>query len=138
MGNVTIDQVSEALVNEYNRLERKMVEDNNASTDAWYISYRQRNGDFVAEYIADVDEEWCGISELSEFVVEGLGTIAKVYEEGGEDQGSHAEVVFSVTQEDGEVQYFKKEGSYASYDGYYWDGDFEEVSVRTKVVTYYA
>lgn len=49
---------------------------------------------------------------------------------GGEGDGDTAWVVFKVGD-----QYFQKDGYYASYDGFYWDGDLYQVESYQKVVT---
>jgi hypothetical protein len=55
-------------------------------------------------------------------------------ETGGEGSAEHIWLVFSVTNGDS-VQYFKKTGYYASYDGSNWDGALVEVEPFEKTVT---
>lgn len=69
--------------------------------------------------------------------VPGLGVVTVVENVGGEDQGSHAHLVFRVLPEDGPVRYFRVNGYYSSYDGTEWDGDLYEVFPRIKSITVY-
>lgn len=64
-----------------------------------------------------------------------LGRLAVADEFGGMDQGSDYWVVVSLTAPDGTVQYFKKDGWYASHDGGYLDGDLYEVESYERTVT---
>lgn len=60
-------------------------------------------------------------------------TVSAVYmdgESGGEGSGESVWLVFKVG-----VQYFKKTGYYASYDGTSWDGDVTEVRRRQVTVS---
>lgn len=56
---------------------------------------------------------------------------------GGEGQGDHQHIVFKTTDVLNDVQYWKKEGYYNSYDGGEWDGDFGQVTPIERVVTFY-
>jgi len=73
--------------------------------------------------------------------VPGLGDVTSVTFHGGEGQGDYAEVVLKVVFLDGVCRateaYYRKQGSYASFDGFYWDGDFERVEPRQKTITVY-
>lgn len=62
-----------------------------------------------------------------------FGKLWEVNHEGGEGQGEYAEVIFTV---DGR-RFFRKTGSYYSYDGYWWDGPFREVFPKQKTITVY-
>lgn len=62
-----------------------------------------------------------------------FGKLWVTHREGGSDQGSYAEIVFTVDNR----RFFRKLGYYSSYDGYEWDGKFREVQAKQKVVTYY-
>jgi hypothetical protein len=64
-----------------------------------------------------------------------LGRLARVAEYGGMDLGSDYWVVVSLTNADGNVQYFRKSGWYASHDGGYLDNETEEVFPYEKTVT---
>lgn len=65
------------------------------------------------------------------------GVTYRVVEDfGGEGLGDTRYIVIAV--EDGNsVQYFRKDGYYASYDGSTWDGDFREVKAEQKTITVY-
>lgn len=56
-------------------------------------------------------------------------------ETGGEGSGEYIWQVWSATDADGNVQYFRKTGYYMSYEGSTWDGDLIEVVPFEKTVT---
>lgn len=57
---------------------------------------------------------------------------------GGEGMGDHAHVVYSVRpQNSDDMQYFRIDGYYTSYDGTDWDGELYEVKLTTRTVTFY-
>lgn len=58
--------------------------------------------------------------------------VKSVQQIGGMDEGSYAAVIVEVAG-----RTFRKQGSYYSHDGYYWDGDFSEVTLKTKIVSVY-
>lgn len=67
--------------------------------------------------------------------IEGLGTVTQIEVEGGEGEGDHYHVVFSITNALGETTNFRKEGHYSSYDGVDWDyGDFFEAFPVSRTV----
>jgi hypothetical protein len=78
--------------------------------------------------------KWGYIEELD---IPGVGTLRRVADFGGEGQGDDFWVVFSITDAEGGVRYFKKPGYYASYDGGYLDGDLLEVRPVERVVAFY-
>lgn len=82
-------------------------------------------------------EFWHEGYEHGPFVVEGLGTLSYVTgEHGGEGSAEYIWQVWSVVNLDtDEIQYFKKDGYYASYDGSNWDGEIYEVEPFEKTVT---
>lgn len=63
-------------------------------------------------------------------LVPGLGVVTVVdHIGGGEGDGYYMAIVLRV--EDSETtRYFRKEGSYDSWEGGDWDGDFEEVAPK--------
>lgn len=68
--------------------------------------------------------------------VKDLGTVRVVQYEGGEGKGDEALMVFEIT--DGKTtRWFRKEGGYASYDGFDWDGEFRETHPVTREVVFY-
>lgn len=80
-------------------------------------------------------EFWHEGEENGPFELPEFGTLAYVDgEHGGEGSGENIWQVWSVTADD-EVQYFRKQGYYASYDGSNWDGDLYEVEPFEKTVT---
>jgi hypothetical protein len=58
-----------------------------------------------------------------------------VGETGGEGSAEYIWQVWSVTDGEGNTQFFKKEGYYMSYDGSNWDGSLFEVVPFEKTVT---
>lgn len=94
----------------------------------------QKDGTF---YTVDM-QEWTDIKyELNQPVKTPIGIFERVAEHGGMDQGSEYWVVISVTQDDGTVQYFRRDGYYASHDGGYLDGATIEVTPIEKTITVY-
>lgn len=86
---------------------------------------------------SDVDEDDIDWSESSYAWSEedpydtGFGKLWVYSEEGGEGQGDYAEIIYTV---DGR-RFFRKQGSYYSYDGFDWDGPFREVFPKEKTIT---
>jgi hypothetical protein len=82
------------------------------------------------------DEGWSAWEEHAEdpVMVEGLGPVRHVTSQGGEDQGSHYEAVYEVT-EGPNKGFYKKEGRWVSHDGLYWEGDFSATKQVEKTVT---
>jgi hypothetical protein len=79
---------------------------------------------------------WFGKND-SEFVP-GLGTVKVVDTVGGsEGDGEYMHVVVEVVSADGSVAYFKKTGTYDSWDSNDWDGDLEQVQPVSKTITVY-
>jgi len=69
--------------------------------------------------------------------VEGIGEIVEVYQEGGENQGSHWESVKHLVDQD---MYVKVVGWYSSYSGTdfdSYDNDLRIVTPKEKVITVY-
>lgn len=92
------------------------------------------------------DEVVDGVLEGSEFWNEGEDSDAIKLDEnhtaeflagetGGEGSAEYIWQVWKVTDAEGNVQYFKKEGYYMSYDGSNWDGTLFEVEPFEKTVT---
>ena len=81
-----------------------------------------------------VDGDWCELKYgKSTLRLRGENVPTEcLEEEGGEGCGEYACVIFKVGS-----QIFRKEGYYASYDGYTWDGDFDEVEPYPKTITAY-
>lgn len=67
--------------------------------------------------------------------IEGIeGLVCQIDSFGGEGLGDQAWVVIQITQTDGEYRTYRKDGYYASHDGFYWDGEFTEVRAVEKTV----
>lgn len=79
-------------------------------------------------------DEWDGADPQE---VEGVGTVKQIERDGGEGQGDSAHIIFQVTDKSGEVKLYKKDGSYASFDGFEWDGDFYEAHQVEKTIKVY-
>jgi hypothetical protein len=70
------------------------------------------------------------------FDVPGVGKVTVVEQVGGyEDAGSYMHLIFQVTDPSGKVSYYRKSGTYDSWDASVWDGPFVEVTATTKTVT---
>jgi hypothetical protein len=72
-----------------------------------------------------------GIDDLEYItVIEAVG--------GNEGEGSHTHLVLKVLTKDRNLYYFKKEGSYDSWDGSDWDDtELYQVEPRQKVINVY-
>lgn len=83
--------------------------------------------------------EWDNVAHYNPvFFMPGLGRVEVINHESGGEGATDLEIVWRVTSLiDGFTRLFKKTGYWVSHDGSYWDGDFDEVSMKTKVVTYY-
>lgn len=82
---------------------------------------------------ADEDANWYEIRDGDCKYIEDLGPIERVASQGGgEGSGSEMWVVVKIGS-----RLFKKSGYYASWDGDNWDGPFEEVRPRERMVTFY-
>lgn len=70
--------------------------------------------------------------------LEGIGTVRQVERHGGgEGDGERYWIVISVTDPEGNVRLFQRNGWYASFNGGYLDGPTVEVEEAVKQVTYY-
>jgi hypothetical protein len=70
------------------------------------------------------------------FDIPGVGSVSVVDQVGGyEDAGSYMHLIFKVTDTSGKESYYRKSGTYDSWDGSEWDGPFVEVTPITKTVT---
>jgi hypothetical protein len=80
--------------------------------------------------------KWDGATKTSSpLVIELRGEeyeVQEVHSTGGENEGSRASTTISVG-----TQFFRKTGFYASFDGYDWDGDFDEVFPVSRNVVFY-
>lgn len=84
----------------------------------------------------DENDFWHEAEDGGPYVIPGFGTLAYVDgEHGGEGSAEHIWQVWSVTDDEGNKQYFQKTGYYASYDGSNWDGSLYEVEPFEKTVT---
>ena len=83
--------------------------------------------------------EWSELYEAKAdaIEVEGLGAVKAIDgEDAGEgDYNASVFVVFEVTDQEGNVRHFRKNGYYQSYNGTEWDGDFFEAKQVEKVIT---
>lgn len=77
------------------------------------------------------------LEEREYVLVPGLGRVEVAKEFGGEGQGDRYYIIFRVTEDNGNIRYFKIDGWYASYDGGHYDGPFSEVKPVEKTVTFY-
>ncbi len=92
------------------------------------------NMEFDDEYTSFYDEikvsRWDKDKEKS-IEIPGIGDAQFVDSTGGyEDEGSYMDVVFKINS-DGRDRFFRKTGTYDSWDSSEWDGAFEEVKEKT-------
>jgi hypothetical protein len=67
----------------------------------------------------------------------GIGTVRCAENFGGEGEGDTYYLVFSVTDANGDIRLFRRDGYWVSHDGGYYDGPTTEVQPVQKVVTVY-
>lgn len=93
---------------------------------------------FTETFEPDEELDWSEvIYELSDQTLNGY-ELKSVEHFGGEGQGDHVHWVFTITDPEGNVEYWKKDGYYSSYGGSDWSyGDLRKVTPKTKEVTYY-
>jgi len=119
---LTVEQVKQLLVDVYNEKAR---------ASSW------------RDELFDTDDlDWNEISEMFEWTDETFSAHGVTIERADFDTGreGHAEdihMVFKTTDRQGNEQYWRKTGYYASYDGDNWDGDFREVRPVERLVTFY-
>lgn len=102
--------------------------------DAIVSEMSKRQGEDVDQY----GWFWGELDYASPVVLDGIGALAVVSEDGGGEGGSeNVELILKITSEDAGVRYFKKYGAYYSHDGYYWEGAFNEVFQKEKTITVY-
>jgi hypothetical protein len=90
------------------------------------------------EYRLAYEEFKEGLSPEDDYItVPGCGRVTVVEDFGGEGEGERYYLIFRVDFEDGSCRYFKMNGWYASYDGGYYDGPFEEVKPVDRTITFY-
>lgn len=97
-------------------------------------------GELAGQPYRDVETGWDQWEEVGSEGerVDGLGLVHLIEDfGGGEGSGETRYLVFSVTSEDGSERFFKKNGYYASHDGSYFDGSFDEVVPVRKTITVY-
>jgi hypothetical protein len=81
-------------------------------------------------------EGWNTWDENDQIDVPGFGTITVVFAHRPLDEnGRSAELVFEMIDPDTEEKiYFKKTGSYESWDGLHWNGPFAQATVNVRTV----
>jgi hypothetical protein len=92
------------------------------------------------QYTGTVEGDWHTIQDKADgpedWNVPGLGVVKLVENYGGEGQGDDYWMVISVS--DGyTTRLFRMNGYHVSHDGSYYDGPFEEVQAKKKMVTVY-
>lgn len=112
--SVTVDQAQRLLVKAYNEGNEYInaeTADETEPEDGWgELGWCLRTPQTVGNHTVQTEEQF-----------------------GGEGQGDKLWAVFSVKTGD-ETQYFRMSGWYASYDGFNWDGDLEEVKAQEKTI----
>lgn len=71
--------------------------------------------------------------------IPGVGHVQVMDRVGGyEDGGTYVHIILKVTDDSGKETFYRKTGSYDSWDGTHWeDGVFQEVAPKTMTVTKY-
>lgn len=94
----------------------------------------------LTEYVNTSYSFWDEVGNISNGThIKNLGIFNIVDVEGGEGQGSYYHIVFSITDDKGNTQLFKKEGYYSSYDGVDWydNEELKEVKAVEKTIIVY-
>lgn len=123
-------------MNDVRDIEQRF-EDHEFVSEGFYSKYYDG---LAGQPYRSVDTGWFAWQEVGSEgeQVEGVGLVHLVEDfGGGEGSGETRYLVFSVTDDQGSVRFFKKNGYYASYDGSSFDGSFDEVVPVEKVVTVY-
>lgn len=126
---MTIENIHQ-FVTEYPNLSKEEV------LEGWNRLFKRH--DLCKSYNSD-GVVWGGISDalyeqgdmITDFLEEEIEQIEFV---GGESEGEYAHEVLRFKAKD---LYVKAEGSYYSYDGFYWYNDYELVTPRQVTVTRY-
>ena len=94
--------------------------------------------DFDGLSWSDVEEifEW-NTKGIDVFEFDGRKVEKAEFDTGGEGHAEDVYMVFKTTDTDGTVQYWRKDGWYASHYGTDWDGPWREVNAVERVVTFY-
>lgn len=108
-----------------------------AQQKAWYAKYPEYTMPDYANLDEDDEPNWYEFAQINEVNISDVVVKRVEKEGGGEGSGEHMHMVFSFTFPDGQVEYWRKDGYYASYDGGYWDGDFSKVNLVQRIVTFY-
>jgi hypothetical protein len=135
---LTKDQVEELLLQTVNFLQKRSHENREVryANEPWYTS---------RDFQPETELDWADLDSLESSFgdynkpIELHGRLVELVEAdtGGEGHGEDIYMVFKTTDVNGDIQYWRKEGYYASYDGSDWDGDFREVRPVERVVTFY-
>jgi hypothetical protein len=130
------DEVEQLLLDMWNEQGRKWHEEILADGDR-LEEYRKYPW-FSEEFQPDEEINWSEIiAEINDQTLNGY-ELKTVEHFGGEGQGDHIHWVFTITDPQGNVEYWKRNGYYASYSGSDWCcGDLYKVTPRTKQVTVY-
>ena len=79
-----------------------------------------------------------GETRETKFVeLEGFGQIRQVEQHGGEGEGDQLYIVISVTDADGDVRLFRRNGWYQSFHGGEYEGPTEEVKAVVRPTTFF-
>ena len=100
------------------------------------------------EYGYDLDYDSGGWSEISELLDswtnrgdtfparDGYTVSVEDYRSGGEENGTVMWLVLKISGPEGDT-YWKKNGYWVSHDGGYWEGSFDQVHPRERMITEY-
>lgn len=69
--------------------------------------------------------------------IQGLGKVHVVDRAVPNEESWNPYIIFQVEDLDGQTSFWRKNGSFYSYDGVIWAGRFEKVKAKTKTVIEY-
>lgn len=137
MNEQEVNQLLVKALNEQDRAEHQAILDDPKRL-AQYRNYSWWSEEFVpSEPQYEDDVNWSDLHYGFRKVVVDDYTVEVVESFGGEGQGDHVHTVVKITDPTGGVEYWKKDGYYASHYGTDWDGDFRQVNAVERTVVFY-
>jgi hypothetical protein len=129
-------EVEQLLLDMWNNQGRKWHEE--LLRDKGRVEEYRKYSWFTESFEPDEELDWGElIDEINDQEFNGY-ELKSVEHLGGEGQGDHIHWVFTITDQEGNVEHWKRDGYYASYSGTDWSyGDLCKVTPKTKQVTVY-
>ncbi len=127
------EEVEQLLLDMWNKQSREWHADILANAEEY-----RRYSWFTEEFEPDVELNWNDVVyEINDQKLNGY-ELKSVKHFGGEGQGDIVYWVFTITDPEGNVEYWKRDGYYASFSGSDWSyGDLCKVTPKTKQTTVY-